>query len=271
MATLRSIWIWAASATIIALWLPLVALVRLFDRDPARYTTGRWFRRIGHPLTRVNPNWKIELSGDLVSDPRRPYVVVGNHQSLGDIPIISRLLPWEMKWVAKAELFRVPFIGWMMQIAGDIPVDRQDKMSGARAFVHAKDYLQKNCSVMFFPEGTRSPDGRVYAFTDGAFRLAIKSGLPILPLALDGAQDTLPKHSWKFGNAKSRIRLKVLPPVETGGLKASDTAALRDRVRGTIIQQIADWRGVTPGEVDAGAQTAAEEAKIKNSVNTPAT
>ncbi len=269
MATLRSIWIWAASATLIALWLPLVAFVRLLDRDPARYATGRWFRRLGLILTRINPNWKIEISGDLVPDPRRPYVVVCNHQSLGDIPIISRL-PWEMKWVAKAELFRIPFVGWMMQIAGDIPVDRADKMSGARAFVLAKEYLQKKCSVMFFPEGTRSQDGRVYAFNDGAFRLAIKSGLPILPLALDGAQDALPKHSWKFGNARSRIRLKVLPPVETGGLKAGDTAALRDRVRGMIIQQIAEWRGVPPGQVDAGDEVAAEEAEIKNSVNTPA-
>ncbi|HET6568768.1 MAG TPA: lysophospholipid acyltransferase family protein [Rhodothermales bacterium] len=267
MATLRSIWIWAATGSLILLWLPLLAVVRLLDRDSARYTTGRWFRRLGAAVTRVNPNWKIEVSGTPVSDPRRPYVVVCNHQSLGDIPIISRL-PWEMKWVAKAELFRIPVVGWMMRLAGDIPVDRDERTSGARAFVHAKAYLAKKCSVMFFPEGTRSPDGKVHAFTDGAFRLAIKTQTPILPLALDGAQDALPKHSWKFGTAANHIRLRVMPPIETTGLKAGDTEALRERVRAAIAGQIAAWRGV-PVEAVAAA-TALAEGEIKDSVNTPA-
>lgn len=104
---------------------------------------------------------------------------------------------------------------------------------------------------MFFPEGTRSPDGRVHAFNEGAFRLAVKTGLPILPLALDGAQNALPKHDWRFGASRHRIRLTVLPPVETTGLKGSDAEALRDRVRQTIINQIAEWRVAAPADVDA--------------------
>lgn len=266
MVTLRSLWIWAATATLMLLWLPMVAVTRLLDRDPARYTTGRFFRRVGAAITRVNPTWKIKISGTPISDPRRPYVVVCNHQSMGDIPIISRL-PWEMKWVAKAELFRIPVVGWMMRLAGDIPVNRSERTSGARAFVHAKDYLQNKCSVMFFPEGTRSPDGRVHAFTDGAFRLAIKTQTPILPLALDGAQDALPKHSWKFGTSANHIRLHVLPPIETTGLKVGDTESLREHVRAAIAGQIADWRGVP---VDTVTAPASMEGQIKDSVNTPA-
>jgi 1-acyl-sn-glycerol-3-phosphate acyltransferase len=248
-ATLRSLWAWPATITLILLWLPLLAIIRRFDRDPALYTTGRWFRRLGAAITRVNPAWKIHVSGVFPEDPRHPYIVVCNHQSLGDIPVVSRL-PWEMKWVAKVELFRVPYFGRMMRLAGDIPLDRTDPRSGVKALMQARQYLQQRCSVIFFPEGTRSPDGRVYAFTDGAFRMAIKEQVPVLPLALDGTRDALPKHSWRFGLAES-IRVTVLPPVETAGLTAADTARLRDDVRQRIVQQVAAWRGVPPEEVDA--------------------
>ncbi|QXD15654.1 1-acyl-sn-glycerol-3-phosphate acyltransferase [Rhodocaloribacter litoris] len=249
MTTLRSLWVWSSNVLLILLWLPLLALIRLFDRDPARYTTGRWFRRLGAAMTRVNPFWRVEVSGERIEDPRRPYVVVCNHQSNVDIPVISRL-PWDMKWVAKAELFRVPVVGWMMRLAGDIPVERGEQMSRARVLVAARRVLENRCSVMFFPEGTRSRDGRVYAFNDGAFRLAIKAGVPVLPLVLDGSFNALPKDSWRFGEP-STIRLRVLPPVETAGLRSGDTAALRDRVRGQIVAQVAAWRGVPVEAVDA--------------------
>ncbi len=247
-STLESIWTWAAIVVLIVLWLPLLAVIRVFDRDPARYRTGRWFRRLGMAMTKVNPAWQTEITGETIDDPRRPYVVVSNHLSSADIPIIS-CLPWEMKWVAKAELFKVPVSGWMMRLAGDIPVDRKDKKSRARVLVTAKQYLQDRCSVMFFPEGTRSRDGRLHRFSDGAFRLAIKAQAPVLPLVLDGTRETLPKNSWKFGTA--RVKLKVLPPVSTAGLTAADTAALREQVRGAIITQLAAWRGVSPDTIDA--------------------
>jgi 1-acyl-sn-glycerol-3-phosphate acyltransferase len=116
---------------------------------------------------------------------------------------------------------------------------------------------------MFFPEGTRSRDTRVHRFSDGAFRLAIKAQLPILPLAIDGTQDALPKHSWQFGRAEA-IKLKVLPPISTTGLTADDTPALRERVRQQIIGELASWRNVLPETVDALASR-----KHKDSINTP--
>lgn len=259
-STLYSLWTWAAVTTLIVLWLPLLALIRLFDRDPARYRTGRWFRRLGQAITKVNPAWKIHLSGARIDDPRRPYVVVSNHQSQADIPIIS-CLPWEMKWVAKAELFKVPFAGWMMRLAGDIALDRDSQRNRVKAMIAARQYLRQQCSVMFFPEGTRSRDGRVHAFTDGAFRLAIKEQVPVLPLAIDGTRDTLPKETWKFGRADS-VRLEVLPPVETTGLQAADTEGLRAQVRGQIVARLAAWRGVPAEAVDATMP-----ADIKDSVN----
>ena len=249
LSALRSLWTWSATAVLVLLALPVMALTRLFDRDPARYRTGRVFRWIGGLTMRLNPDWHVEVSGRLPADPRRPYVVVSNHQSLADIPVISRL-PWEMKWVVKAELFEVPVFGWLMRMAGDIPVSRKNKTSRAKALVAARQYLRDRCSVMFFPEGTRSRDSRVGRFADGPFGLAIKAQVPVLPLAIDGTQDALPKHRWRFGDP-SEIRLRVLPPVETTGLTTDDAPALRERVRRLIVEELATRRGVPPHDVDA--------------------
>ncbi len=262
--TARSAWAWTAVSGIILAALPAMAAVRLFDRDPAHYRTGRVFRWFGQLATRVNAAWHIQVLGDFPENPRRPYVVVSNHQSLADIPIISRL-PWEMKWVVKAELFRLPVFGWLMRLAGDISVDRTDKRSRAKVLIAARGYLQKRCSVMFFPEGTRSRDGRVLRFTTGAFRLAIKEQVPVLPLAIDGTQDALPKADWRFSQ-ETHVRLKVLAPVETSGLTSADADALRDEVRGRIIAQLAAWRGVPPEEMDARAP----RSKVKDAVKTDA-
>lgn len=240
MRVLASIWIWVATVTMMAVWLPLLATVRLLDRDPVRYRTGRWFRRLGASMTHVNPLWRIQVDGVAIDNPRLPYVVVCNHQSLADIPIISRL-PWEMKWVAKAELFSVPLAGWMLKLAGDIRVDRTSQRSRAKVMIDAANYLKQRCSVMFFPEGTRSRNGNVRPFNVGAFHLAIKTGVPVLPLVIDGTSDALPKKSLLFSNP-GPIRLRVLPPVPTDGLEKGDAQALCDQVRGQIIEQLEAWR-----------------------------
>ena len=110
--------------------------------------------------------------------------------------------------------------------------------------------LDAKCSVMIFPEGTRSEDRRIYDFNDGAFMLAIKNQLPVLPLAIEGASDCMPKHSWIFGDAHE-IKIEILPPVETTGMSKQDLTALRDRVRGDIIRKIAAWQNVPVEQVDA--------------------
>lgn len=249
LVVLRSAWIWFAVAVLILFWLPLLGVIRLFDRDPVRYTTGRWFRNLGVAMTKVNPLWRLHITGFTVPRERAPFVVVSNHQSFADIPIISHI-PWEMKWIGKAELFAIPLIGWMMRIAGDISVDRKDPRSGARTIIRAAHLLEQRCPVIFFPEGTRSPDGRVGRFTDGAFHLAIRTHTPILPIAVEGSSDALPKHSWKFGKP-SDIHVHVLEPVPTEGLTQGQLPELRDRIRRAIIHEIAQRRGTTDDQVDA--------------------
>jgi 1-acyl-sn-glycerol-3-phosphate acyltransferase len=245
---MRSLLTWFTTITLILLWLVLLAISRLFDYDPVLYRTGYLFRKIGNAITWVNPSWRLHISGERISNPRLPYVVVCNHQSMADIPLISNL-PWEMKWLAKKELFDLPVFGWMLRLAGDIRVDRKNPRSGAMALIKAQHILEQKCSVMIFPEGTRTLDGRVQQFTDGAFHLAIKAKVPLLPLVIEGSHDCIPKNSWKFGEP-SDILLKVLPPIDTTSLKLQDVARLRDQVRTLIMKQIAEWRSVPLDAVD---------------------
>lgn len=232
---LRTAWIWIATAVLTLLWTPLLAIIRLFDREPCRLRTGRWFRRLGRAMSRVNP-WRIHISGSEHVDSSQVYVVVSNHQSLADIPLIAHL-KLDMKWLAKAELFRVPLVGWMLRMAGDVPIDRSDRRQGAKAWLQCARYLRQHCSVMFFPEGTRSPDSRVLAFNEGPFRLAIREQVPILPLVVSGSGAALPRNSWIFGGTHD-IYLHILEPVPVGRRDIACAPALRDAVRQIIVDEL---------------------------------
>jgi 1-acyl-sn-glycerol-3-phosphate acyltransferase len=246
---LRSVWAWGAITVLILLWLPLLALLRLFDRDPVHYRTGRMFRRLGVAMTLVNPAWRVTVSGFPIPRERTPYVVVSNHQSLADIPFVSHL-PWEMKWVGKEELFKIPIIGWMMWLSSDISVNRGDARSGAKTLIRALRVLESRCPVMFFPEGTRSADGRVGKFTDGAFHLALRARVPVLPIVVEGSHDALPKRSWKFGPPR-QIQITVLEPVAVEQYGPKDVQGLRDAVRAKILKTLAESRKVDVAAVDA--------------------
>jgi 1-acyl-sn-glycerol-3-phosphate acyltransferase len=169
-------------------------------------------------------------------------VVVSNHESFADILLISHL-PWEMKWLSKAELFRIPVMGWMMWLVGDIPVKRGFGPSALEAMERCRAALSRRVSVMIFPEGTRSRTAELLPFKDGAFRLAIEAGVPILPLAVSGTRNALPKHDWRFGRSVAEVR--VLEPIETAGLTPDDVPALKQRVRDLIVQSRDALTGTT--------------------------
>jgi 1-acyl-sn-glycerol-3-phosphate acyltransferase len=226
-----------------------MATMRLFDSDPALYRTGIWFRRLFLTLTKLNPSWRVLIFGERISNGRRPYVVVSNHQSLVDIPLLCHL-PWAMKWIAKAELFKIPIFGWIMRMAGHIPLARDNLIGGAEALLLAEKYLKQKCSVMIFPEGTRSPDGRIHGFTDGAFHLAIKAKVAILPVAVEGSYKRLPKYKVRSEEPKEMF-LKVFPPISTSKMTLHDVTVIKESVRQMIIEQVAEWRSVEPKTVDS--------------------
>ena len=210
----------------------LLALTFPFDRN--RVIAGRFLRLVGGGISRCFPPWRLEVEGRW-PEGKGPWVVVANHQSILDILMLSRL-PREMKWVAKEELFQVPWTGWMMRMSGDIPIRRGDAESGGEALGIAKDYLARGMSVMIFPEGTRSAKGTLLPFKSGAFRLAIDAQVPVLPIAVHGTAQGMPKGGpWV---RPCRAFARILPPIETAGRPPEDAARLRDEVRRRIAAEL---------------------------------
>ena len=205
----------------------LVALTLPFDRT--RRVPGRFLRLVGSTPTYVFPFWHVRIEGE---QPRGgAYVCTSNHQSFLDIFAMSRQRR-EMKWIAKEEVFKIPFFGLYFRLSGDIPVLRGDRESGGAALQKARWYLDHGMPVMIFPEGTRSRDGRIGAFKPGAFRLAVEAQVPILPVAVTGSADGMPKGSpWI---RPTLVLVRVLEPVETKGMTGSDVVKLMEKVRGRI-------------------------------------
>jgi len=145
-----------------------------------------------------------------------------------------------MRWVAKEELFRQPVTGWAMRFGGDIPLRRGEGDSVRSMMDECERALAGGISVMMFPEGTRSKEGDLLPFRDGAFRLALRAGVPVLPIALAGTRQMRPKHSKWFG--KAHACAKILAPISTEGMTIDDTATLRDRARDAIAGALPDLR-----------------------------
>jgi 1-acyl-sn-glycerol-3-phosphate acyltransferase len=233
MQRLVSAWVWTAWVLIVLLGFPIACVIFAVTApfDPGRYAVGRFFRLMGKAAAAVNPWWRFRVSGVHVRDPRRPYVAVANHESYADIMLLC-YLPWEMKWLAKQTIFNIPVMGWLMRMAGDVPVVRGDQKSGLDALERCRDRLRKRVSVMIFPEGTRSPTDELLQFKGGAFSLAVEAQVPILPIAIAGTRTAMAKHSFQVGHADAGCR--VLEPIDTTGMGPRDVPALRNRVRALI-------------------------------------
>jgi 1-acyl-sn-glycerol-3-phosphate acyltransferase len=216
-------------------WLPILGVITLFGRRDLR-RRGRWIRRFGRLTARLTPLWRFRVEGVGPRDiAQRPYVVVANHQSTAD-PWLLSSLPFDMRWVAKIELFRTPFVGWLLRLGGDLAIERGTGTSMRRLLREGRATLDSGLPLMIFPEGTRSRDGAIGPFKDGAFALAIAAGVPIVPVVLDGTRNCRPKGSWWFGDADAVAR--ILEPIPTAGLGPADVPRLRDLVRARIAAEL---------------------------------
>ncbi|HEX7602147.1 MAG TPA: lysophospholipid acyltransferase family protein [Polyangiaceae bacterium] len=229
--------------------LPVMALSsRLHRGDPTQRQPGRWLRRLGRAAGALTPLWKFVIEGKAPADVReRAYVVVANHESTAD-PFLLSWLPWDMRWVCKEELFKKPFTGWAIRWGGDIPLRRGDRDSVRAMLDECKRSLDAGISIMMFPEGTRSKDGELLPFKEGAFDLAIRAGVPILPVAIAGTHQMRPKGSRWFGRA--RACAKVLEPIQTKGLTKDDVPELAARSRAAIAEALRELRPRYDGKLD---------------------
>jgi 1-acyl-sn-glycerol-3-phosphate acyltransferase len=162
----------------------------------------------------------------------KPQIFMANHQSDFDILIVLGFVPGQFRWIAKKELFRIPLFRTAMRNAGYIEIDRQQHDKAMKSLDMAAQKIREGKSVMTFPEGTRSKDGKIKPFKQGMFHLAIKSGVPIIPITIIGAGNIMPKRSLRINPGK--ITMIIDKPIDVAGYTIETRAALIERVMHVI-------------------------------------
>lgn len=183
-------------------------------------------------LIALNPYWDIKITGLNNIDKTKTYVVVANHQSITDIILLYQT-KMQFKWIANEYLFKLPIIGLAMLITKHVKLRKGKLESIKKAYQEASSWLKRGMSIMLFPEGTRSNGYGLQEFQNGAFKLAIKERVPILPISIKGTSNAMPRGSWLF-TTKVSGGFTVLEPVDTAGASPDDFEKIRDLVRSKI-------------------------------------
>lgn len=186
----------------------LALLISLFSKQAAHTYIRAWGKGC---------NWAggltITVKGVENIPPNTPAIYVSNHQSNFDIPVIYSSLPIQFSWLAKQELFRVPLFGTAMKAVGCIPIDRSNRREMMKSINAASQQIKNGTSVIIFPEGTRSPDGELQEFKKGALLIAAKAKVPVIPIAIHGSYERLPKDQFKVSSGP--VSIEFLPPIDT--------------------------------------------------------
>lgn len=233
LLALYPLWQWLVYVPLVALFTVIGALIAIplallvSPRLANLYVAVPWGRFLcaGAPV-------KVEIEGLDHVDTRQSYVLVANHQSVFDIPVIYGYCGLDLRWVMKAELRKLPFVAQGCRAIGHIFIDRSDPDQARAAINQAVARLKPGTGILFFPEGTRSSDGRLLTFKKGAFRVAIDRQLPVLPVTVSGTREVMPAKGVRV--RPGRVVLRFHPPIRTEGLGASDLRSLSDRVRADI-------------------------------------
>jgi len=181
------------------------------------------------------PGWKVRtIHRDRIKS-NQAYVLAANHTSIADIVLLFTLFR-QFKWVSKRENFNIPFLGWNMWLSNYIPLVRGDGESTRRMLERCRTFLREGMSIMMFPEGTRSRDGRVKPFKHGAFTLAHETGVPVVPIAIHGGHALIPKHGTTFA-ATAELTVEVLDPIPSDQFE--DASDLAHAVRSRILDALA--------------------------------
>lgn len=217
-----------------ALFFCMALVIRIFTApfDRRRIITNMFSAFWASVYIWCMPAWAVRIKGRDKLSLKKNYVLVSNHQSQLDILVLYRLL-FPYRWVSKAEVFGLPFIGWNMRLNGDIRLKRGDKNSIAAMMAQCEKLLKDGISIFFFPEGTRSKDGHLRGFKPGAFILAKAAQVPIQPIVLNHTRDALPKYSLTIRKT-SQMEVKVLDLIPYERFKDMEPQKIAQMVRDII-------------------------------------
>jgi 1-acyl-sn-glycerol-3-phosphate acyltransferase len=206
---------------------------------------GDWTRRLARVWAQLilwSALIRVRVEGAKRVPLDGPVVYMANHESWLDIPVLLVAIPGQVRFLAKSSLFSIPFLGWAMRSMGFIPVDRENRRTAIKSFEEAAARIRAGRSVLVFPEETRTSDGSLLPFQRGGFLIALKAGLPIVPVGIDGARRCMPKFNYLV--RPGRIVVRFGEAIPTAGRAVSEKAALMEATRNAI----AVLRG-TPGDV----------------------
>ena len=203
-----------------------------------------FFSRSGNPVHIIARIWSksilfvsgigVTVEGLANIDPSQSYVYMSNHRSNFDIPLLLGCLPIQFRWLAKAELFKIPIFGRAMCGAGYVKIDRSNRESAFKSIDQVAAKMRNGVSVMIFPEGTRSEDGDVQPFKKGGFVMAVDTGAPIVPVILRGSRSIMAKGSWRIN--PGNVTLSIEKPIDTTGYTRDTKEDLIKTVRSVICE-----------------------------------
>jgi 1-acyl-sn-glycerol-3-phosphate acyltransferase len=195
--------------------------------------------------------------------PKQPYIFMVNHQSNIDIPVLAQGLPaFQLRWIAKRELLWVPFFGWAMWAAKHIAVDRSDRSDVLAVLAKARRQIDQGISIVVFPEGTRSGDGRLLPFKRGGFLLAVKTKMPIVPVTINGTGRILPKGDWRI--RRGEIEITVGKPISMENYRPGTIRQLAAEVYGHVAQQLWSTSQTATAQAGRGGPAVSARAPIEN-------
>lgn len=213
-------WVSFTLVYIVLFVIGLVVSIPLLPFDRHRKTMNWFFMLGGGLLPNYNPRIRKVYTGLEKLDQSQARIFVANHQSFLDMPLLAGL-PFNMKWLSKDGMFKIPGVGMMMRLGGHIGIKR-GTTGAALALDRLKPYLNDRVPVMIFPEGTRSKTGQMSAFKNGAFLLSRETGAAIQPLVIHGTHALLPPGTWVF-QSSGTMRLSVLPPFHPNDYETLDS------------------------------------------------
>jgi len=190
--------------------------------------------------TWLSPIWSVKITGRENITPDKTFVIVCNHQSMLDIPVIFRTF-LNFKWVAKSSLFKIPVIGWNMWLNRSIKIERSSTKSQRRMLNKCAEHIRNGSSVMVFAEGTRSRNGELRKFKEGAFVIALQEKVDIAPMVIDGSHKALPEKGIIPKNSQ-KIYVNILPPVSYESFKDMNASQLSEHIHAIIAAELQRMR-----------------------------
>ena len=231
----------------IMLFTGLIVLLFTFPFDPMRKAVD-WHSTIWAKLHYwINPCWKVHYTGGEQVRKDKPYIIISNHQSMLDIVLMYQV-PRIFKWVSKKEALWIPFAGQALLMHRDILIRRGDKSSMKHMIKKAQYFLARNVCVSIFPEGTRTLDGQIHRFKDGAFVVAKLTHTAILPVVMNGNFDVMPKNGYTI-KAKQHFHIKVLPEIS---VEEIDKLSVKELAEKTYDLMLSEHKKIAPEKYSDG-------------------